>query len=119
MASSKSYSRRSKRVRFQIAQKSDRLRLSVFRSNKHISAQLIDDNQGKTLVSASTYEKEIRDALKNAGATIDAAKLVGSKIAERAVKAGAATVVFDRGAYRYHGRVKELADAARASGLSF
>ena len=96
----------------------DRKRLSVFRSSKHIYAQVIDDVKGETLASASSLEKELRDAGKT-GADIDAAKAVGKLLAERAVKNGVKEVVFDRGSYLYHGRIKALADAARESGLSF
>ena len=98
----------------------DRKRLSVFRSSKHIYAQLIDDDKSATVVSASSLEKAALDAggLKT-GANIDAAKAVGKLLAERAVKKGVKEVVFDRGSYLYHGRVKALADAARESGLSF
>ncbi len=95
-----------------------RIRLSVFRSDNHIYAQIIDDKQGKTLAAASTTEKEIKAQLKN-GANIEAAKLVGKIVAERALKAGAKEVCFDRGGFVYHGRVKALADAAREAGLSF
>jgi len=95
-----------------------RPRLSVFRSSKHIYAQVIDDAGGETLASASSLEKEMR-AGSNTGADIDAAKAVGKLLAERAVKKGVKEVVFDRGGYLYHGRVKALADAARESGLSF
>ena len=95
-----------------------RPRLSVFRSSKHIYAQVIDDLKGETLASASSLEKTMRDAGKT-GADIDAAKAVGKLLAERAVKNGVTEVVFDRGGYLYHGRVKALADAARESGLSF
>ena len=94
----------------------DRTRLSVFRSSKHIYAQVIDDQKGETLASASSLEKEMRE---KTGANIDAAKAVGKLLAERAVKKGVKEVVFDRGGYLYHGRVKALADAARESGLSF
>jgi large subunit ribosomal protein L18 len=93
-------------------------RLSVFRSSKQIYAQIIDDGNGQTLVAASTLEKDNRSSLKT-GATIEAAKLVGKLIAERAVKAGIEHVVFDRGAYVYHGRVKALAEGAREAGLKF
>ena len=95
-----------------------RARLSVFRSSKHIYAQVIDDARGETLASASSLEKEMR-AGSNTGADIDAAKAVGKLLAERAVKKGVKEVVFDRGGYLYHGRVKALADAAREGGLSF
>jgi len=95
-----------------------RARLSVHRSGKHIYAQVIDDVKGATLVSASTLEKDLRASLKT-GANVDAAKVVGKLVAERAIKKGVETVVFDRGSYLYHGRIKALADAARESGLKF
>ena len=95
-----------------------RARLTVFRSSKHIYAQVIDDLKGETLASASSLEKSMRES-GNTGANIDAAKAVGKLLAERAVKNGVTEVVFDRGGYLYHGRVKALADAARESGLSF
>lgn len=111
--------RRKLRVRSAIARKSGgRLRLSVFRSSQHIYAQVIDDRQGRTLAAASTVDKELREKLKN-GADVDAAKEVGRLIAERATKAGVSEVVFDRGGYLFHGRVKALADAAREAGLTF
>ena len=93
-------------------------RLSVFRSSKHIYAQVIDDLKGETLTSTSSLEKSMRDGGKT-GADIDAAKAVGKLLAERAAEKGVKEVVFDRGSYLYHGRVKALADAARESGLSF
>jgi large subunit ribosomal protein L18 len=96
----------------------ERPRLSVFRSDKHIYAQVIDDLAGKTLVSASTMQKDVRGELKNGG-NIEAAKRVGKAIAERALAAGIKAVAFDRGGRRYHGRIKALADAAREGGLSF
>ena len=96
----------------------ERARLSVFRSSKHIYAQVIDDLKGETLASASSLEKAMRET-GNTGANIDAAKAVGKLLAERAVKNGVTEVVFDRGGYLYHGRVKALAEAARESGLSF
>jgi large subunit ribosomal protein L18 len=96
----------------------ERARLSVFRSSKHIYAQLIDDASGRTVVSASSLEKDMRGALKT-GANVDAAKAVGKLIAERASAKGIKQVVFDRGGYLYHGRVKALADAAREGGLDF
>ncbi|HEY2425727.1 MAG TPA: 50S ribosomal protein L18 [Pseudolabrys sp.] len=98
--------------------RSGRARLSVFRSSKHIYAQLIDDNKGETLVAASSLEKTLREGAKN-GANIGAAKAVGKLIAERAKEKGIKDVVFDRGGYLYHGRVKALADAAREGGLNF
>jgi large subunit ribosomal protein L18 len=96
----------------------NRLRLSVFRSSKHIYAQVIDDKKGRTVASASSLEKEMRGSLKT-GANIEAAKAVGKRVAERAAAKGVKDVVFDRGGYLYHGRVKALADAAREGGLSF
>ena len=111
--------RRKARVRRAIkAAAGPRLRLSVHRSSKHIYAQVIDDLKGETLASASSLEKAMRES-GNTGANIDAAKAVGKLLAERAVKNGVTEVVFDRGQYLYHGRVKALADAARESGLSF
>ena len=95
-----------------------RPRLSVFRSSKHIYAQVIDDQLGRTLAAASTMDAELRSQLKT-GADQKAAEQVGKLIAERAKSAGVEAVVFDRGAYRYHGRVKALAEAARAGGLAF
>ena len=96
----------------------ERKRLSVYRSSKHIYAQVIDDDRGITLASASSIEKTTRDTLKT-GASVDAAKAVGKLIAERALAKGLKDVVFDRGGYLYHGRVKALADAAREGGLNF
>jgi large subunit ribosomal protein L18 len=95
-----------------------RARLSVFRSSKHIYAQVIDDAHGQTVVSASSLEEDMRGSLKT-GANIEAAKAVGKRLAERAAAKGIKEVVFDRGGYLYHGRVKALADAARAGGLDF
>ena len=95
-----------------------RARLSVFRSSKHIYAQVIDDIKGETLASASSLEKTLREG-KKTGANIDAAKAVGKLLAERAAVKGVKEVVFDRGGYLYHGRVKALADAAREGGLKF
>ena len=93
-------------------------RLSVFRSSKQIYCQIIDDAAGRTIASASSLEKVSREALKT-GATIEAATAVGKLIAERASQAGVKDVVFDRGAYMYHGRVKALAESAREGGLTF
>ena len=93
-----------------------RPRLSIHRSGKHIYAQVIDDAAGKTLASASTLEKDVRG---QAGATVAAAQEVGKRVAEAAKAAGVTQVVFDRGGFLYHGRVKALADAARESGLEF
>lgn len=113
------FERRKRRARASIAKKSGgRVRLSVFRSSKHIYVQLIDDVQGKTLAAASSVEADLKGSLKT-GADIAAATAVGKLIAERAKAAGITEVVFDRGGYIYHGRVKALADAAREGGLSF
>ena len=108
--------RRHKRVRRKVEGTAERPRLAVFRSNKHISAQLIDDLSGRTLVSASTVEASLRET---GGGNIEAAKAVGTLVASRAKDAGVTTVVFDRGGFAYHGRVAALADAARAQGLEF
>jgi large subunit ribosomal protein L18 len=111
--------RRKARVRRGVrARAYGRPRLSVFRSSKQIYAQIIDDEKGETLVSASSMEKENREALKT-GANAEAARLVGKLIAERAKSKGVEQVVFDRGAYMYHGRVKALAEGAREGGLQF
>ncbi len=111
--------RRRERLRYQLRQKSGgRPRLSVFRSGKHIYAQIIDDAQGVTLAAASTLDKDLKAALKT-GADKDAASAVGKLIAERSKAAGVTAVVFDRGSYLYHGRVKALAEAAREGGLEF
>jgi large subunit ribosomal protein L18 len=111
--------RRKARVRRSIrARAYGKPRLTVFRSSKQIYAQIIDDEKGATLVSASTLEKTQREALKT-GADINAAKTVGKLLAERAAAAGIKQVVFDRGAYMYHGRVKALAEGAREGGLDF
>lgn len=111
--------RRRARLRFQLRQKGHgRPRLSVFRSGKNIYAQVIDDSQGRTLAAASTLDKSLREALKT-GADRAAATAVGKLVAERALAAGVKQVVFDRGAYLYHGRVKALAEAARDGGLDF
>ena len=93
-----------------------RARLTVFRSSKHIYAQVIDDLKGATLAAASSLEKDMRG---KTGANVDAAKAVGKLVAQRAVEKGVKDVVFDRGGYRYHGRIKALADAAREGGLKF
>jgi len=111
--------RRRERLRYQLRQKSaGRPRLSVFRSGKHIYAQIIDDAERRTLAAASSLDKGLREGLRT-GADKDAATAVGKLVAERAIAAGVTKVVFDRGAYLYHGRVKALADAAREGGLAF
>ena len=101
-----------RRIRSKISGTPERPRLSVFRSNKHIYAQLIDDLAGTTLAAASTREADL-----GAGSRIDQGKAVGEKIAERAKEAGIASAVFDRGGYRYHGRVQAIAEGARSGGL--
>jgi len=106
------------RMRNKIEGTPDRPRLNVYRSSKHIYAQVIDDATGVTLASASTQDKEIRDQLAELTKS-DAAKLVGQLVGKRAKENGINTVVFDRGGYLYHGRVKLLADGARESGLEF
>jgi large subunit ribosomal protein L18 len=111
--------RRKERTRIKIRRNSaTRPRLSVFRSGHHIYVQLIDDKAGLTLATASTLEKVQRTALKN-GSTMTAATVIGTLIAERALKKGVKEVVFDRGGFKYHGRIKALAEAAREGGLSF
>jgi len=110
------FERRRRRVRTALRSKSGgRLRLSVHRSGRHIYAQVIDDQAGRTLVAASSLEK----GFEGTGATVDAAAAVGKTLAERARAAGIAAVVFDRGGFLFHGRVKALADAAREGGLEF
>jgi large subunit ribosomal protein L18 len=111
------FDRRRQRTRTAIrARAGGRLRLSVHRTSQHIYAQIIDDVAGKTLVAASTLEKDLRG---KTGATTEAAAVVGKLVGERATKAGITAVVFDRGGYLFHGRVKALAEAAREAGLQF
>jgi large subunit ribosomal protein L18 len=113
------FQRRRQRVRYKLRLAAKgRPRLSVFRSSRHIYAQIIDDTAGRTLAAASTLDAGIKSSLKS-GADREAATAVGKLIAERAKAAGIDQVVFDRGAYIYHGRVKALADAAREGGLQF
>ena len=113
------FERRKQRVRHKLQVRTGgQPRLSVFRSNKHIYAQVIDDKAGRTVVAASSMEKDLREKLKTGG-DVAAAAEIGKLVAERAVAAGVTKVVFDRAGYRFHGRVKALADAARESGLSF
>jgi len=119
MNSRQLFERRKKRNRYQLRKRGGgKPRLSVFRSSKHIYAQLIDDGEGRTVAFASSLEKSLADKLKT-GADKDAAIEVGKLIATRAKEAGVETVMFDRGGYRFHGRVKALADAAREAGLNF
>jgi large subunit ribosomal protein L18 len=117
MAKLSIFDRRRRRVRSALrARASGKPRLSVHRSGKHIYAQVIDDAAGKTIVAASTLDKDLKG---KAGATRDGAAVVGKALAERAKKAGVSAVVFDRGGFLFHGRVKALADAAREGGLEF
>jgi large subunit ribosomal protein L18 len=108
--------RRHRRVRKHVTGTPERPRLAVFRSNKHISAQVIDDVSGRTLAAASSVEKDLKGT---SGSNRDAAKKVGQLLGERAKSAGVSKVVFDRGGFLYHGRVAALADAAREAGLEF
>ena len=110
--------RRRFRVRKSIRGTADRPRLSVFRTHKHIYAQLIDDTTGRTLAAASSLDKQLREGL-GFGGNRQAAEAIGRAVAERAQAAGVKKICFDRGAFRYHGRVAALADAARAAGLEF
>ena len=109
---------RHRRLRRDLSGTAERPRLAVFRSLKHIYAQVIDDETGRTLVSASSLEKPLREGLKSTGDQ-EAAKAVGKQVAEKALAKGIAVVVFDRGGHLYHGRVKALAEAAREAGLKF
>ena len=119
MTTTVQFARRQRRTRHALKQRAGgRARLSVFRSGKHIYAQVIDDAKGHTLASASSADEALKGKLKT-GADKSAATEVGKLIAERALKAGVNTVVFDRGGYMFHGRVKALADAAREGGLTF
>ncbi|GAB6184019.1 50S ribosomal protein L18 [Thermodesulfovibrio hydrogeniphilus] len=111
--------RRHKRIRKKVIGTPERPRLCIFRSLNHIYAQVIDDTTGKTLVSASTVEKEMRNIKPGNKSNIEFAKKVGELIAERALNSGITKVVFDRAGYKYHGIVKALADAAREKGLQF
>jgi large subunit ribosomal protein L18 len=111
--------RRKDRVRKHVSGTSERPRLTVFRSNKNIYAQLIDDTVGQTLVAASTKEKVLAEKLSRGGGNKIAATVVGETLAQKATQAGIKKAVFDRNGYKYHGRIKELADAARKGGLQF
>jgi large subunit ribosomal protein L18 len=113
------FARRERRTRLKLRGAAHgRLRLSVFRSSQNIYAQVIDDDKGVTVAAASSLDADVKGAIKS-GANIDAAKAVGKLVAERAIKAGVKEVVFDRGGYLFHGRIKALADAAREGGLAF
>jgi large subunit ribosomal protein L18 len=119
MDSRKLFERRKRRNRYNLKRRATgKPRLSVFRSSKHIYVQIVDDGDGRTLAAASTVEKDLRGKLKT-GATIEAATAIGKEIADRASKAGVSDVVFDRGGYNFHGRIKALAEAAREGGLKF
>jgi large subunit ribosomal protein L18 len=109
--------RRHRRVRKKIHGTATRPRLAVYRSNKHLSVQLIDDQTGRTLAAVSTVEADLRSA--GSGSSVEAATRVGTLIAERAKSAGITTVVFDRGGFAYHGRIAAVAAAAREAGLEF
>ena len=114
VGSAEARAKRHRRVRKKVSGSAERPRLAVFRSNKHIYAQLIDDTTGRTVAAASTAEADLRGG---ATATVEAAKAVGQLVGERAKAAGISRVVFDRGGFLYHGRVAALADAAREAGL--
>lgn len=111
--------RRKRRVRKKITGTNDRPRLTVFRSHQNIYAQIIDDAAGRTLVAASTMESPVAGQIEGSGGNCAAAKVVGKTLAEKASEAGIKKVVFDRNGYPYHGRVKDLAEAAREGGLEF
>ena len=110
--------RRQNRIRKKVSGTSERPRLNVFRSTGNIYAQVIDDSKGVTITAASTLDKDVKEGLKATG-NIDAAKKVGAAIAKKALEKGVKDVVFDRGGYIFHGRIKALADAAREAGLNF
>ena len=111
--------RRKKRIRRRLQGTSERPRLSVFRSAKHIYAQLIDDTAARTLVAVSSLSKEVRSQLQGKGGNKEGAAVIGGSIAKRALEQGIKQVVFDRSGFLYHGRIKALAEAARQSGLEF
>ena len=110
--------KRHQSIRVKISGTSEAPRLAVYRSTKHIYAQIIDDTKHVTLVSASSLDKDLKETL-NPGGNIEAAKVIGKTVAEKALKAGIKDVVFDRGGFLYHGRIAALADAAREAGLNF
>lgn len=120
MAHESSAQRRARRTRFKLKSNSPgKLRMSIYRSNMNIAVQIIDDTKGATLVSATTLEKALRKELAGNGRSMKAAEIIGKTIGERAKKAGITEVMFDRGSYRFTGRLKVLADAARTAGLKF
>jgi large subunit ribosomal protein L18 len=108
-----------RRLRQRVAGTAERPRLAIYKSERYVYAQVIDDDLGRTLVAAASLEPELKGRLAGRGANRSAAKLVGEALAQRAIEKGIKKVVFDRGGYRYHGKVKELAEAARAKGLEF
>jgi large subunit ribosomal protein L18 len=108
-----------RRIRKRIVGSTETPRLAVFRSQKHIYAQIVDDSVGRTVCAAGSRDQELRQTLMKRGSNVAAAKAVGELIARRATESGISTVVFDRGGFKYHGRVKALADAAREGGLRF
>lgn len=110
--------KRHQTLRVKLSGTSEAPRLAVYRSTKHIYAQIIDDTKHVTLVSASSLDKDLKETLKHGG-NIEAAQLIGKTVAEKALKAGIEDVVFDRGGFLYHGRIQALADAAREAGLNF
>ena len=110
--------RRRKYVRKHVYGEPERPRLNVFRSEKHIYAQVIDDRKGQTIAAASSLDKDLRERI-SAAKPLEQAKLVGERVAQRAIEKGVKQVVFDRAGYKYHGRIKSLADGARAGGLEF
>jgi large subunit ribosomal protein L18 len=111
--------KRAARIRKKVTGTEARPRLTVFRSNAQIYAQIIDDSTGKTLVSVSSIAKDIKESIKSVKGKIEVSKTIGAAIAKKALEANITTVVFDRNGYRYHGRVKAVADAARNAGLKF
>lgn len=113
------HQRRKRHIRKKVSGTADRPRLTVFRSHKNIYAQIIDDAAGRTLVSASSMEKSLRQKLGDGGGNAAAAKVVGAALAGKAVEAGIKKVVFDRNGYAFHGRVRQLAEGAREGGLEF
>ena len=116
---SKRYARRNRRVRKNITGTSERPRLTIYRSAEHIYAQIIDDSTARTLASASTTDREVKEKLGGEMSKTDKCKIVGTVLAERAKTANVSTVAFDRNGFLYHGRIKALADAAREGGLDF
>jgi large subunit ribosomal protein L18 len=108
-----------RRLRQRVTGTAERPRLAVYKSERYVYAQVIDDDLGRTLVAAASLEPELKGRLAGGSANRSAAKLVGEALAQRAIEKGIKKVVFDRGGYRYHGKVKELAEAARAKGLEF